>query len=297
MTTRSSQLHIALDAAANVSTLSAYLSFSAYGCITLSGIIKTSQHGGSFQVITVKGSVDPEGVTTHKLRSTAPEIAELLTFEPHGEDWSLSDYCQSNTDAPGLVPVTAKFSPNPRTMENSGSPILSSPTSKVIDDLVLKSDTLHEIFRLTRAMAVVSAASLEAQLMNSDKQQLDSTSNQLEQKCREQWAPKQELFIESLARKDRSRTQGNVVLEHHLQNSFLPSMRSGVNKEEHHVSCPTGAANSKEIQTENERLWIYSELRKIIFDQGRPPEKSPTETVAQMTEFLHPELIQDCSLR
>lgn len=33
---------------------------------------------------------------------------------------------------------------------------------------------------------------------NSDKQQLDSTSNQLEQKCREQWAPKPELFIESL---------------------------------------------------------------------------------------------------
>lgn len=32
----------------------------------------------------------------------------------------------------------------------------------------------------------------------SDKQQLDSTSNQLEQKCREHWAPKPELFIESL---------------------------------------------------------------------------------------------------
>ena len=30
------------------------------------------------------------------------------------------------------------------------------------------------------------------------------------------------------------------------------------------------------VSTENERLWIYSELRKIIFDQGRPPEKSPT---------------------
>ena len=28
------------------------------------------------------------------------------------------------------------------------------------------------------------------------------------------------------------------------------------------------------VSTENERLWIYSELRKIIFDQGRPPEKS-----------------------
>ena len=32
----------------------------------------------------------------------------------------------------------------------------------------------------------------------SDKQQLDSTSNQLEQKCREHWAPKPELVIESL---------------------------------------------------------------------------------------------------
>lgn len=52
-----------------------------------------------------------------------------------------------------------------RTMENSSSPILSSPTSKVIDDLVLKSDTLHEICRQPRVMSVVSAASLEAQLM------------------------------------------------------------------------------------------------------------------------------------
>ena len=30
------------------------------------------------------------------------------------------------------------------------------------------------------------------------------------------------------------------------------------------------------VSTENEKLWIHSELRKIIFDQGRPPEKSPT---------------------
>ena len=28
------------------------------------------------------------------------------------------------------------------------------------------------------------------------------------------------------------------------------------------------------VSTENERLWIHSELRKISFDQGRPPEKS-----------------------
>ena len=32
------------------------------------------------------------------------------------------------------------------------------------------------------------------------------------------------------------------------------------------------------VSTENERLWIHSELRKISFDQGRPPEKSPTGT-------------------
>ena len=32
------------------------------------------------------------------------------------------------------------------------------------------------------------------------------------------------------------------------------------------------------VSTENERLWIYSELRKIIFDQGRPSEKFPVET-------------------
>ena len=32
------------------------------------------------------------------------------------------------------------------------------------------------------------------------------------------------------------------------------------------------------VSTENERLWIHSELRKISFDQGRPAEKSPTGT-------------------
>ena len=32
------------------------------------------------------------------------------------------------------------------------------------------------------------------------------------------------------------------------------------------------------VSTENERLWIYSGLRKIIFDQGRPPEQSPVGT-------------------
>ena len=32
------------------------------------------------------------------------------------------------------------------------------------------------------------------------------------------------------------------------------------------------------VSTENKRLWIYSELRKIIFDQGRPPEQSPEGT-------------------
>ena len=30
------------------------------------------------------------------------------------------------------------------------------------------------------------------------------------------------------------------------------------------------------VSTENERLWIHFDLRKISFDQGRPPEKSPT---------------------
>ena len=32
------------------------------------------------------------------------------------------------------------------------------------------------------------------------------------------------------------------------------------------------------VSTENEKLWIHSELRKVQYDQGRPPEKSPTET-------------------
>ena len=30
------------------------------------------------------------------------------------------------------------------------------------------------------------------------------------------------------------------------------------------------------VSTENEKLWIHSELRKIKFHQGRPPEKSLT---------------------
>ena len=32
------------------------------------------------------------------------------------------------------------------------------------------------------------------------------------------------------------------------------------------------------VSTENERLWILSELRKIQFEQGRPPENSPVGT-------------------
>ena len=32
------------------------------------------------------------------------------------------------------------------------------------------------------------------------------------------------------------------------------------------------------VSTRNEKLWIHSELRKIRFDQGRPPEKSPVRT-------------------
>ena len=51
------------------------------------------------------------------------------------------------------------------------------------------------------------------------------------------------------------------------------------------------------VSTENERLWIYSELRKITFDQGRPPEKSPIGTDGPDDSGLHPELIQDCCLR
>ena len=47
------------------------------------------------------------------------------------------------------------------------------------------------------------------------------------------------------------------------------------------------------VSTENERLWIYSELRKIIFGQGRPPEQSPVGTDGPDVRVLHPEQIQD----
>ena len=32
------------------------------------------------------------------------------------------------------------------------------------------------------------------------------------------------------------------------------------------------------VFTENEKLWVHSELRKTRFDQGRPHERSPVET-------------------
>ena len=51
------------------------------------------------------------------------------------------------------------------------------------------------------------------------------------------------------------------------------------------------------VSTENEKLWIHSELRKIRFDKGRPPEKSPIGTHGPDDRVLHPELIQDCCLR
>ena len=40
------------------------------------------------------------------------------------------------------------------------------------------------------------------------------------------------------------------------------------------------------VSTENERLWIYLELRKVIFDQGRPPEQSPVGTDGPISEFF-----------
>ncbi|CAO2634722.1 hypothetical protein LEMLEM_LOCUS22777, partial [Lemmus lemmus] len=39
----------------------------------------------------------------------------------------------------------------------------------------------------------------------------------------------------------------------------------------------------------DERLWIHSELRKIRFDQGRPPEKSPvTADPVKLDHHRHP---------
>ena len=39
------------------------------------------------------------------------------------------------------------------------------------------------------------------------------------------------------------------------------------------------------VSTENEKLWIHSELRKIRLNQGRPPETSPVGTDGLDTEF------------
>ena len=51
------------------------------------------------------------------------------------------------------------------------------------------------------------------------------------------------------------------------------------------------------VSTGNERLWIHSELRKIRFEQGRPPEKSPVGKDGPDDRVLHTEQIQDCCLR
>ena len=51
------------------------------------------------------------------------------------------------------------------------------------------------------------------------------------------------------------------------------------------------------VFTENEKLWIHSELRKIRFEKGRPPEKSPIGKDGPDDRVLHPEHIQVCCLR
>ena len=47
--------------------------------------------------------------------------------------------------------------------------------------------------------------------------------------------------------------------------------------------------DSSFVSTENERLWIHSEIRKIQFDQGRPSEKSPVGTDDLNVLVLHPD--------
>ena len=49
------------------------------------------------------------------------------------------------------------------------------------------------------------------------------------------------------------------------------------------------------VFTENEKLWVHSELRKIQFDQGRPPEKSLVGTDGLDVSVLHPKWIQDAA--
>ena len=51
------------------------------------------------------------------------------------------------------------------------------------------------------------------------------------------------------------------------------------------------------VSTGNERLWIHSELRKIRFNKGRPPEKPPIGTDGPDDRVLHLEQVQDCCLR
>ena len=49
------------------------------------------------------------------------------------------------------------------------------------------------------------------------------------------------------------------------------------------------------VSTENERLWIHSEIRKIRFHKWRPPEKTPIWRDGPDDRVFHPEQVQEWS--
>ena len=80
-----------------------------------------------------------------------------------------------------------------------------------------------------------------------------------------------------------------LIQDRHFENTLASKLKS--------KGMLLWRRDSAFVSTENERLWIHSELRKIRFDKGRPPEKSPIGTDGSDDRILHPEQIQDCCLR
>ena len=87
------------------------------------------------------------------------------------------------------------------------------------------------------------------------------------------------LYIIMLSLNCLTAEEGATAAKRHLNINA-----AGLIKHKHFVNASTSKLKSKDmllwrrgiafVSTENERLWIYSGLRKIRFNQGRPPEKS-----------------------
>ena len=91
------------------------------------------------------------------------------------------------------------------------------------------------------------------------------------------------LYIIMLSLNCLTAEEGATATKRHLNINA-----AGLAKNEYFINVLTSKLKSKDIllwgrcfdfvSTENERIWIHSELIKIRFDQGRPPESSLVRT-------------------